>query len=476
MNEGPGPAADTLACAACGATPPEREPWPFECPHAASGDGADHLLARRLDPARATFACGDSPNPFVRHRGLLHAYARARGLGWTDARFVELVERLDAKVAAVDGRGFRTMPFVRAEAPSLDGVALWCKDETGSVGGSHKARHLFGLALHLAIAEESGLVRREETDRRGLAIASCGNAALAAAVVARATERPLSVFIPTDADPHVVERLRGLGARIDVCRRRAGVTGDPCLHGFRRARASGALPFCVQGSENGLAVEGGMTLGWELAAQMAKAGVTPDRLFVQVGGGALASATVQALQDAEVLGAVGTRPRLHAVQTNGAAPLRRAYEHVRALALASLGEGPPPAGERAASDAALATKLALPGSRAAVRAAMEHARAHRAECMWAWEETPQSIAHGILDDETYDWAAIVEGMLETGGWPVTVDDALLRRATDMARQSSPNRVDPTGASGLAGLLALAASDLELSGETAVVLLTGAERE
>ena len=23
--------------------------------------------------------------------------------------------------------------------------------------------------------------------------------------------------------------------------------------------------------------------------------------------------------------------------------------------------------------------------------------------MWAWETTPASVAHGILDDETYDW-------------------------------------------------------------------------
>ena len=31
--------------------------------------------------------------------------------------------------------------------------AVWVKDETGNVGGSHKARHLVGILLHLLAAE-----------------------------------------------------------------------------------------------------------------------------------------------------------------------------------------------------------------------------------------------------------------------------------------------------------------------------------
>jgi len=41
--------------------------------------------------------------------------------------------------------------------------------------------------------------------------------------------------------------------------------GDPCFLAFRRAVAAGALPFGVQGTENGLAIEGGRTLGFEMA-------------------------------------------------------------------------------------------------------------------------------------------------------------------------------------------------------------------
>jgi cysteine synthase len=82
-------------------------------------------------------------------------------------------------------------------------VGLHIKDDTGNVGGSHKARHLFGVMLHLAVARH---------DREGeLAVASCGNAALAAATLARAIHRPLRVFIPTWADPAVVDFPRVAG-------------------------------------------------------------------------------------------------------------------------------------------------------------------------------------------------------------------------------------------------------------------------
>ena len=69
---------------------------------------------------------------------------------------------------------------------------MWVKDETGNVAGSHKARHLFGILLELRVAEALG----HGDPASPLAIASCGNAAYAAAVVARAAGRELRVFVP----------------------------------------------------------------------------------------------------------------------------------------------------------------------------------------------------------------------------------------------------------------------------------------
>ncbi len=321
------------------------------------------------------------------------------------------------------------------------------------------------------MAERLGLTTRAESDRRGLAIASCGNAALAAAVVARATGRPLAVFVPTDADPRVVERLHALGARIEVCERAGGGAGDPCIHAFRRAVAGGALPFCVQGNENGLTVEGGMTIAWELAADLVRQEVRPERLFVQVGGGALASACAQGLAECAALDGVTLAPRLHAVQTRGAMPLRRAFDRVRGRAFGDAGE---PLPTRPAEDEALARQLATRDSARAVREALEHARTHRSVYMWPVEQAPHSVAHGILDDETYDWYAIVAAMLEGGGYPVTADEATLLEAVALADEAG-FRADATGCAGLAGLTTLRRAGVVRDDERVVVLLTGARR-
>src|SRR5208337_2408530 len=122
------------------------------------------------------------------------------------------------------------------------------------------ARHLMGAILYLRVLEISGLPLGAGLRQRRLAIASCGNAALAAAVIARAADWPLDVFIPTDAERSVVKRLADLGAQVVVCERRPRETGDPCVAAARRAVASGAIPFSVQGPDNGLAVEGARTL------------------------------------------------------------------------------------------------------------------------------------------------------------------------------------------------------------------------
>src|SRR5208337_2008461 len=126
------------------------------------------------------------------------------------------------------------------------------------------ARHLMGAILYLRVLEISGLALGEGLRSRRLAIASCGNAALAAAVIARAANWPLDVFIPTDAEPSVVRRLHDLGATVVVCERRSDETGDPCVHAARHEVRAGAIPFGVQGPDNGLAVEGARTLAFEM--------------------------------------------------------------------------------------------------------------------------------------------------------------------------------------------------------------------
>ena len=456
MTIPPGTLASALVCAGCGASPAQDDPYPFRCPNAGADDDTDHVLRRLLDFSAVEFPAADRANaptnPYLHYRRLFHAYHLARAGGIDDDAYCALVARLDDEVAKVDGRGFLVSPFARADALSEElGFApdggVWIKDETGNVSGSHKARHLFGLLVHLEVIERLG--RADPAHRPNLAIASCGNAALAAAVVAAAGRRVLDVFVPVDADPVVVARLQALDARLTVCPREPGVPGDPTYNRLLVALQEGALPFTCQGNENGIAVEGGFTLGYEMAAALSD-GPGLDRLIVQVGGGALASACIESIDDSVAMGALLRAPRLHAVQTTGAWPLRRAFDRVAA---------------RLPADA-------TPEDR---RGALSYAATHRSEFMWPWEEEPHSVAHGILDDETYDWLAVVEGMLHSGGSPVVVSEDLLVHANGLAVSTTGIDVDPTGSAGLAGLLALRDAGEIGDHERVAVLFTGARR-
>lgn len=442
-----------LVCAGCGAAPREGEPYPFRCPNAGQGD-VDHVLVRVLAAGGLAWPDHDGAagQPFVRYRTLLHSYHRAIAGGLADQDFVGLVERLDAAVAGVDGAGFTATPYARSDLISerlgFTGPAgLWVKDETGNVAGSHKGRHLMGVLLHLEVAEAIGIA--VASGRPDLAIASCGNAALAAGVVARAGSRRLRVFVPVDADPWILDRLRDLEADVVACPRAPGEWGDPAYNALRRAVAEGALPFTCQGNENGLVIEGGGTLGYEIVSSLVAAGAELDHLVVQVGGGALASACVQSFVEAVALGALAPPPRIHTVQTYGAHPLERAYHRVAAL---------------------------LPGdpSSADIDDAVHTAATHRSAYMWPWESEPKSIATGILDDETYDWRAVVGGMLHTGGRPVVVTEAQLAEAHALGREAGA-AVDPTGTSGLAGVLALREQGVIGARDRVAVLFTGVER-
>lgn len=356
-------------------------------------------------------------NPFVHYRTRLDSYRLAARRGWSDERFVALVRGLDESVASVQGHGFQCTPFDAhpdlASAFGLDRDRLWIKDDTGNVGGSHKARHLFGVLVHLAVAGDT---------KGELAIASCGNAALAAAVMARAVGRSLSVYIPAWADAAIVSHLETLGARIVVCDRQAGEHGDPTYLRFTQAVAEGAVPFSCQATTTPTTLDGGRTLGWELADQMAERGIEGTvRLYVQVGGGALASAAWAGLREGIERLALGIRPVMHPVQTTACAPLARAWSLL----------------ERESPDAD--ERMAL-------------ARSEPARFMWAWDNVGASAASGILDDVTYDWLHIAKAMSESGGRPVTVTEEQVLRAHRLVHAHSAIDADATGTSGLGGVL------------------------
>ena len=399
-----------LTCS-CGAVA-ARDAW--ACAERGSDD-RDHVLAL---PVPDWSVDESSQQPFVRYRGMLRSWVEAGDDAW----FVDRVGELDDAVAEVDGHGFEVTPCSDA---LINDRLVTVKDETDNVSGSHKARHTFGLMLHLLVRERQGRLAGGASGRPDLAIASCGNAAVAAAVVAAAERWPLRVFVPEVAEAAVVARLQELGAVVEFCPRVEGEEGDPSYLRFREAVSAGAVPFGCQGPDNGYTIDGGRTLGYELAEQAPDI----DRVYVQVGGGALAASVAQGL----AIG--GSSAALIAVQTEGCAPLARAWERT-----AELG-------------------------------GLDEARRQRSAVMWPWTPTPFSAAAGILDDETYDWAAVTEAMVATGGHPVVVPEPVVTEACEAGRSATGINVSPTGSAGLAGLLC----DDPPAESRPAVLFTGAQR-
>jgi threonine dehydratase len=392
-------------CAVCGTHVALSEPMPWRCPKSTLLD-RHHVLQATSVSLGDRAAPAVSPNPFVRHDRRLAWAAAAAGRGMTaDARSA-LVGELDDAVRAVDGVGFVTTPFDRSDVLSdelgftADG-GVWVKDETGGVGGSQKARHLATILFHLRALELLG----ELPDRPRLAIASCGNAALAAATLARAASWPIDVYVPTWMSDGFGDRLDELQASVHRCERRAAdPPGDPAMLRFREAVEAGAVPFTVQGPENALCLDGGRTIGWEIAEQLdAPDGPGPlGAVYVQVGGGAFAACLGAGLIE------LGHRPRLRAVQAEGCAPLARAWR---------LGAGP---------------------------------QDDWGTVMTPWTE-PASLADGILDDETYDWIGVLDAVRATDGDTVVASERNIERAHELAHRAGYD-ASPTGTAGLAGLL------------------------
>ena len=260
------------------------------------------------------------------------------------------------------------------------------------------------------------------------------------------------MLVPVDADPVVLRGLRDLGADVVTVPRTPGVPGDPTYARMRAEVAAGALPFTCQGNENGLVVEGGETLAWEMASALAAAGTDLDHLVVQVGGGALASACLQGLRR----GGRARRPRPRATGAHRA-------DDRRPPARAGVRPGPRGPARRRRAPAEIAV-------------AMRGAARHRSAYMWPWEEEPRSIATGILDDETYDWRAVVDGMLTTGGRPLVVAEESPGRVPTTSGTRRASASTPPGRPGSAGLLDLVDAGDVGPDDRVGVLFTGVDRQ
>jgi threonine synthase len=228
--------------------------------------------------------------------------------------------------------------------------------------------------------------------------------------------------------------------------------------------------------------------------QLAEQRATLSAIVVQVGGGALARAVAQALEEGQQLGILQALPRIHVCQPEGGFPFVWAYLLVL-LDIARQGKltfdlsydrTKDPVTQlnnlvgfcRTRRDQVrnlvefVRTRFNSP----AVRGVLDRLPEKPVRYMWPWDgATPCSLAHGILDDVTYDWYYLLLAVLKSGGTAEILQEDVIRRAHRLAHERVGICTCATGSAGLAGLMQLQEAGFIQPGQNVGLLFTGIDR-
>ena len=209
------------------------------------------------------------------------------------------IEAAAARLQQQGPQGFlRATPLWRLPGATL-GVAaaeVWLKLEHLQVSGSFKARGMLNRLLAQPIPAS------------GVIVASGGNAGIATAAAARALGVPCEVFVPEVSPEAKRQKLRELGARVEVVGATYAEAFEACM---ARQQVSGAL--ITHAYDQPEVVAGAGTLAREIEAE---AGL-PDSVLVSVGGGGLIGGMAAWFEQ---------RARVVALEPEGAPTLFRARE------------------------------------------------------------------------------------------------------------------------------------------------------
>lgn len=225
-------------------------------------------------------------------------------------RYAELLPVEDPRNRVSLGEGMSPLlpcPRLGAEVGIRN---LWVKDESQLPTGSFKAR---GLAMAVSRAKELGIER--------LAIPTAGNAGGALAAYAARAGIEAYVFMPSDT-PEVNRYEAGLlGARAFL--------HDGLIHecgALVREGADVAGWFDCSTLKEPYRLEGKKTMGLELAEQMGWH--LPDAILYPTGGGTGLIGMWKAFAELEALGWLEDtrRPKMYSCQSEGCAPIVRAFE------------------------------------------------------------------------------------------------------------------------------------------------------
>ncbi len=283
---------------------------------------------------------------------------------------------------------------------------VWIKDEGQNPCGSFKSR---GLSVAVTRAVRGGVT--------SFVIPTAGNAGVALAAYGQRAGTPVRVYAPRTTPARILEQIVLFGADLQLV---DGHIGD-CGRATRAfAVESGA--FDMSTLREPYRIEGKKTMGIEIAEQLGWS--LPDCVIYPTGGGTGLIGMWKAFKELKDAGWIaGPLPRLYSVQSDGCAPVVKAFD----------------AG-------ASATEL--------------------------WQD-PTTIAYGLRVPAPLGGKVMLRTLKECGGRALAVSDHELQAAADRIGAEEGIDMCPEGGAAVAALDKLAADGTIGPADSVVVFNTGA---
>jgi threonine synthase len=213
------------------------------------------------------------------------------------------------------GEGYTPLLHFRRLGEECDFPRIYLKDESLNPTGSFKAR---GLSAAVTMARKLGA--------RKLCIPTAGNAGGALAAYAAPASIEAHIFMPVDTPIANQVEVRMTGAHIYLVK---GLITDAGRIMAERKEQEGW--FDVSTLKEPYRIEGKKTMGYELAEQFNWK--LPSVILYPTGGGTGLIGMWKAFEEMEEMGWIDDRrPRMVAVQSEGCAPIVKAFREGRETA------------------------------------------------------------------------------------------------------------------------------------------------
>jgi threonine synthase len=237
---------------------------------------------------------------------------RPRGM-W---RWRELLPVIDLNNIVSLGEGDSPLLIANRLGKGHGFFNLYIKDESGQPTGSFKAR---GLAMAVSKAIELGV--------REIVVPTAGNAGGALSAYAAKAGITAHIYMPKDAPNVNIVEVEITGADLHKV---DGIISDAGKLAGEAARENGW--FDVSTLKEPYRLEGKKTMGLEVAEDFNWQ--LPDVIIYPTGGGTGLIGMWKAFQELEAIGWIGSkRPRMVSVQSDGCAPIVRAFDQKSETAL-----------------------------------------------------------------------------------------------------------------------------------------------